>query len=268
MSDNNREERLWQEVETLRALKKQSSIFDFEFAGDPPDKFVVTFSGKGIGRPGGPDAEPEVVEFHQIQIQMAYLYPSREPDLKWITPIFHPNLSNSGFVDLEDIGLVWEESLSIEIICERLWDIIRLAHVDLEGSSQYLARDWYRNECAFKLPLDPRPLRDQSVARQSNVVQYVRRTEKKSRSAIKKIQDRDVLYIGGEDRSRTQPAPPQPPIRQRDQPHHQNEQIHFPPSPIPPASPAQLPPTQLPPQRQSNPNPNRSGNDDDIMFIE
>lgn len=267
MSDKNREKRLWQEVETLRALKKQSSIFDFEFSGDPPDKFIVSFSGKGIGRPNGSGAEPEVVEFHQIQIQMAYLYPAREPDLKWLTPIFHPNLSNSGFVDMEDIGLVWEENLSIEIICERLWDVIRLAHVDLDGSSQYLARDWFRNECAFKLPLDPRPLRDHSIARQSNVVQYVRRTEKKSRSTIVKKQDRDVLYIGGEERARAQPPQPMPSQQRPVPPNPSKEQapeespIHFPASPIPPSP-------KSPPQRSDDLPPNRSSNDDDIMFID
>jgi ubiquitin-protein ligase len=267
MSDENREKRLWQEVETLRGLKKQSSIFDFEFSGDPPDKFIVTFSGKGIGRPNGSDSEPEVVELHQIQIQMAYLYPAREPDLKWLTPIFHPNLSNSGFVDLEDIGLVWEENLSIEIICERLWDVIRLAHVDLNGSSQYTARDWYRNKCAFKLPLDPRPLRDHSIARQSNVVQYVRRTEKKSRSAIVKQQDRDVLYIGGEERSPALPAQPLPmqqrPVQLDSAKEHSTDEspIEFPASPIPPS-------TKSPTNRSDDLPSNPSRNDDDIMFID
>ena len=199
MSDNSRDERLWGELESLRSLKRQSSIFDFQYEGEPPDNFTVTFAGKGISSVDSDSDEAVFSEKHEIQIQMAYLYPKREPDLKWVSPIYHPNVANSGVVDLEDSGLEWNEGLSIEIICERLWDVIRLAHLDTEKSSQLGAKDWFKNKLNLKLPIDARPLRDRSVATQSNVVQYTRRNQKKRDFHAPKQVDDDVLFIG-EDR--------------------------------------------------------------------
>lgn len=196
MSEQSREDRLRAELEGLKSLKRQSSIFDFEYEGDPPEMFTVTFSGKGIV--GLANDEPEFTHSHQVQIQMAYLYPSREPDLKWLTPVFHPNVSNSGFVDMDDIGLVWSRELSVEIICERLWDVIRLAHLDLETSSQIEAKGWYKNRLNLKLPIDARPLRDRAVSTQSNVVQYSRRNPKQRKLEIAQQPEEDILFIDDE----------------------------------------------------------------------
>ena len=208
MSDKTRDDRLWAELEGLRSLKRQSSIFDFEYEGDPPDNFTVTFTGRGIAGVQSDSDEAMISEAHEIQIQMAYLYPKREPDLKWVSPIYHPNVSNSGFVDLEDIGLEWNEELTIEIICERLWDVIRLAHLDFEKSSQMAAKDWFKNKLNLKLPIDARPLRDRSVATQSNVVQYTRRNQKKRDFHAPQQKDDDVLFIGDERPARRPPVNP------------------------------------------------------------
>ncbi len=243
MSEQNRDERLQKELEGLRELKRQSSLFSFEHEGDPPEKYVVTFEGRGISGIDSGSGEAEYLESHQIQIQMAYLYPEREPDLKWLTPIYHPNVSNSGFVDLEDVGLTWTQELTVEIICERLWDVIRLAHLDLEKSNQMAAKEWFKSKLNLKLPIDGRPLRDRAVATQSNVVQYSRRNEKSRKLEPLVKSDQEVLFIGAEDRAaNVRERPPanthvaRPPATQR---------------PVPP------PPVSRP-----------GSGDDDILFID
>lgn len=203
MEKMSRDDRLRAELSGLQSLKRKSSLFDFESEGEPPEKYKVTFIGKGVASINPDDNEAVIAEQHQIQIQLAYLHPKREPDLKWLTPIYHPNLSKSGFVDLKDIGLEWTEDLTLEIICERLWDVIRLAYVEMESATCLEAKEWFKNKLTLKLPIDGRPLRDRDVASQTNVVQYSRRN-KKPASQPAASRERDVLFIGDETQTNSQ----------------------------------------------------------------
>ncbi|MBI2481445.1 MAG: hypothetical protein HYV60_23235, partial [Planctomycetia bacterium] len=63
-----REQRLTAELEALRALKKTSTIFDFEATGEAPDRYMVVFRGKGITRDTSVDAKIETVELHRVEI--------------------------------------------------------------------------------------------------------------------------------------------------------------------------------------------------------
>ncbi|MDP7303995.1 MAG: hypothetical protein QGG09_12900, partial [Pirellulaceae bacterium] len=54
MTQQERHERLAAELEAMRALKKATSILDFEFTGDPPDRYSITLRGKGISRDTSP----------------------------------------------------------------------------------------------------------------------------------------------------------------------------------------------------------------------
>lgn len=184
MNPDERSERIWEELRILKNLNRRSSIFRFEHDAKQPDDVVMIFAGKGLIRSsaatdGNPPAGEEPVEIateHQIQIRMGSDFPESEPDIRWLTPIWHPNLANSGFVELDDLGLVWTTDLSLEIIAERIWDVIRMAHYDLENCTQPNAKDWLENESTFRLPLDPRPLCDREASRQTNIVKYSRIT--------------------------------------------------------------------------------------------
>ena len=105
MSDpQNRRERLATELEAMRALRKTSSILSFESSGDPPDRYTLTFSGRGICRASSSRSEIEYVDQHRVEIRLPYSYPQRPPDIRWTTPILHPNISFSGFINVKDIG--------------------------------------------------------------------------------------------------------------------------------------------------------------------
>lgn len=213
MEPISREDRLAAELEGLKDLKRQSSILDFEAEGVAPESYKVSFAGKGIATVDS-ENEPQISDTHQIQIQMAYLYPKREPDLKWLTPIYHPNLSKSGFVDLKDIGLEWNPELSLEIICERLWDVIRLAYMDFPTATCLDAKEWYQQHLALKVPIDARQLRDRAMVSQSNIVQYNRRNQQKKPASKPNPgnANREVLYIG-EEPMRIPAEPESPPVQ-------------------------------------------------------
>jgi len=90
--------RLHADYERMLALKAQSDIIDFQVVeakpGFPPEKYIVTFKCKSIIGIDG-HGNPRFGEEHQVAIYLHNEYPQRWPGLKWLTPIWHPNIKGS-----------------------------------------------------------------------------------------------------------------------------------------------------------------------------
>ena len=194
MSHRSRDDRLVADLETVRALKKGSELFDFECNGESPDRYTFIFHGKGISRDTSPHASIETVDLHRCNVRLPYSYPERPPDIRWLTPIFHPNVSFSGFINLKDIGIRWEPQLTLDDICERLWDVARLEYLDLANATNYSAKTWFEDRPDFATPVDERPLRDRPVPAGSNVVKYERRGTSVALPVAS--ENKDVYFIG------------------------------------------------------------------------
>ena len=213
MTQPERHERLVAELEAMRALKKATSILDFEFTGEPPDRYSITLRGKGISRDTSPGADVEFVNLHKIDLRLPYSFPRRPPDIRWITPIFHPNISFSGFINLKDVGLPWHKDLGLDIVCERLWDIARLQYMDLDKATNYAAKNWFEDESTLKLPVDHRVLRDRSAPQGGNVIRYQRRGGE--RISLPAARDAAEVFFIGEDTPTPSLPNRVPPIRRR-----------------------------------------------------
>ncbi len=197
-----REDRLRADLATLTTLRQASSIFDFRASGDPPDRYALTFRGKGIARDMSPRSDIQIVELHEVDMRLPFAYPSLPPDIRWVTPILHPNVSFSGFINLRDVGLPWDESVMLDAVCERLWDVVRMAYMNLERATNFSAKSWVDTPHQLALPLDARMLRDTLPPPGENVIRYQRRgAARPSRPSA----DRDVLFIGEDT-----PVPPLP----------------------------------------------------------
>jgi len=211
MIPEERQTRLAAELKSLRALKAMSSVFDFEAVGEAPESYTLIFCGKGLAKSGSA-AHVGLVEQHQVELRLPYAYPQRPPDVRWLTPILHPNVSFSGFITLKDVGLPWVEDLGLDVICERLWDVARLSYLNLEQASNFAAKNWFESECPFELPVDARPLRDRQAAAGSNVIRYERRGSE--RITLPMSTGKDVLFIGEDTPTPPLPSPaPRRPIR-------------------------------------------------------
>ena len=154
-------------VRTLPAFggsRQCSSIFDFTATGDPPDRYSLMFRGKGIARDASPRSDVEFVQLHEIDLRLPYSYPSLPPDLRWVTPILHPNVSFSGFIHLRDVGLPWDDSVTLDAVCERLWDVARLAYMNLDRATNFSAKNWVEKPNRLTLPVDARILRQQNAS--------------------------------------------------------------------------------------------------------
>jgi hypothetical protein len=170
-----REARLKADHELLAALQAGSTIFTFEATGNPPDRYTLTFRGKGLGRDASSQSEITTIELHQVDLRMPYSYPQSPPDIRWLTPLWHPNVSFSGFVSLADIGIAWTKEVPLDVLCERLWDVARGQYMNPNKATNYAAKNWVEKEGAQALPADSRPLRDRGAGSGSNIVRYERR---------------------------------------------------------------------------------------------
>ena len=209
-----RDQRLAADYQAMQELQAASTILDLEASGEPPDRYTLTFRGKGLCREMSSRADVETVELHRCDIRLPYSYPQRPPDIRWLTPMFHPNVSFSGFINLRELGLTWEKDLSLDLVAERLWDVARLAYMDLDKATNYAARNWIQDaDDVPELPVDPRPLRDKKAPENRNVIRYERRDgdKKVKLPDVVDAEIADVVFIGEDTPTPDVPRPAPPP---------------------------------------------------------
>jgi ubiquitin-protein ligase len=195
VTSETRQQRLAAELKSLRTLRESSNIFEFETFGEPPDRYTVEFRGRGVRRDASSRSNIRFVEEHKVDIRLPFAFPDRPPDIRWLSPIFHPNVSYSGFINITDVGLIWDTDLGLDVLCERLWDVARMAFVDLDEASNFTAKQWLEKDNSLQFPVDGRPLRDKSIPSGVNIIHYQRRDGRSPRIASERASS-EVLYIG------------------------------------------------------------------------
>jgi hypothetical protein len=162
MRESPRTRRLRSDFRALEALRDESSILDFEphyLTSATPEAYLVRFRGLGAWRRAG---SPDVLlrDQHEVAIRLGANYPRMMPELTWKSPVFHPNISSSGFVCLGGYGTFWAPSLNLDELCIMLWNMVRYANYDVNSPYNREAAVWAKTQQVFPLPLDPRPLRN------------------------------------------------------------------------------------------------------------
>jgi len=157
MHDSPRLRRLRNDLAALERLRAESSVFDFRAQGDPPHTYRVRFRGKGLRREQG---KVQVAADHQVEIKLGSSYPRTIPEIRWMTPIYHPNISEIGMVCLGGYGTHWVPSVQLDELCTMLWDMARYHNFDVRSPYNRDAALWAGNQTAVPFPTDPRPIRD------------------------------------------------------------------------------------------------------------
>ena len=97
MALQGRRARLLLEYEKLINLEKRSNFIKIQpvdtIEGMPPENYVITFNCRGICGLND-DKSPKYAEFHQVSMKLSSNFPNQEPYLKWLTPIWHPNIEH------------------------------------------------------------------------------------------------------------------------------------------------------------------------------
>ena len=153
--------RLRSDLAALEKLKDESSIFGFRHSGRPPQVFVVSFAGQSLCRDRG---KVVLRDYHEVEIKLGASYPRTMPEIRWLSAVYHPNISELGVVCLGAYGTHWVPSLTLDELCVMLWDMARYQNYDIRSPYNREAAQWAAHQTTYRFPVDSRPLRDGRAA--------------------------------------------------------------------------------------------------------
>jgi len=119
--------RLRADLDLMKELVARSDLISFETRVArprlPPETYIVTFKCKGItnvDRLGN----PKYGNRHQVEIYLHNQYPQRWPGMKWLTPIWHPNINHlNGSVCID--AAWWTASRSLDRLVVMLGEMVQ-----------------------------------------------------------------------------------------------------------------------------------------------
>jgi ubiquitin-protein ligase len=160
--------RLRADLERMKELAARSSLISFETgpspAGMPPERYLVTFCCKGIASVNR-RGTPEYSSLHRVEIYLHNQYPQRWPGMKWLTPIWHPNIHHlNGSVCID--AAWWTASRSLDRLVIMLGEMVQYKNFHDDPTQPPFPWDveaarWcraYRSRHPQAFPVDKRPL--------------------------------------------------------------------------------------------------------------
>lgn len=158
MSFDIRETRLRNDYQHVRELVNRSELIHILTTdGNPPEKYVISFSCRGVEKIK-PNGEPVYRDHHEVNVYLHAEYPLKQPQLKWLTPIFHPNIHVTGAVC---IGAWWPAKTLDELLLT-LAEMVQYKNFDPKDPMNSKAAAWaLRHKNLF--PVDQRSLKGQSL---------------------------------------------------------------------------------------------------------
>lgn len=159
MSFDIRETRLRNDYERVRDLAHRSEFISILATdGDPPEKYLIRYTCRGIEKVA-PSGSPVLCDVHEVSLYLHAEYPLKQPQLKWQTPIFHPNIHVTGAVC---IGAWWPAKTLDELLLT-LGEMIQYKNFDPKDPMNSRAASWsLRHKHLF--PIDKRELKGQSLS--------------------------------------------------------------------------------------------------------
>jgi len=116
VANSPRMRRLRADFDLMQELAARSDLITFRSLSNnpnvPPERYIVTFRCESIinvDRAGN----PKFGNHHQVEIYLHNQYPQRWPGMKWLTPIWHPNINHlNGSVCID--AAWWTASRSLD----------------------------------------------------------------------------------------------------------------------------------------------------------
>ena len=119
--------RLKADHDLMLELKARSDLIEFQSKstrrGLPPERYIVTYKCKGIVAVDR-NGRPKYGNRHQVEIYLHSQYPQRWPGMKWLTPVWHPNinhLNGSVFID----AAWWTASRSLDRLVIMIGEMVQ-----------------------------------------------------------------------------------------------------------------------------------------------
>src|SRR5512138_2354093 len=127
VAETPRMRRLRGDYELMRELDARSDLISFKAMATnpnlPPERYIITFKCKSIisvDRQGN----PQFGEHHQVEIYLHTQYPQRWPGMKWLTPVWHPNINHiNGTVCID--AAWWTASRSLDRLVLMIGEMVQ-----------------------------------------------------------------------------------------------------------------------------------------------
>ena len=168
ISKSPRIRRLRADLQRMQDLTSQSSLIKFKAIsprkGLPPERYIVTYQCRGIisvDRKG----HPTYGRHHQVEIYLHNQYPQRWPGMKWLTPIWHPNINHiNGSVCVD--AAWWTASRSLDRLVLMIGEMVQYKNFHDDPAKPPFPWDpeaarWsreYRSKNPNAFPVDDREL--------------------------------------------------------------------------------------------------------------
>jgi ubiquitin-protein ligase len=161
--------RLRSEYEHLMELKARSDLIDFQYflvlPDTPPERYIVTFRCRGIASVDA-SRRPVYSNEHKVAIYLDATYPSIPPRMKWLTPIWHPNIEHKEPHRVCIDNTWWAPGRTIDKVVLMLGEMVQYKNfhpyqtppypIDPEVASWVL---WAQAQGILKAPVDTAELR-------------------------------------------------------------------------------------------------------------
>jgi ubiquitin-protein ligase len=126
VSESPRMRRLRADYELMQELAARTDLISFVAQSPrpnlPPERYIVTFKCKSIANVDR-QGNPIYSEHHQVEIYLHNQYPQRWPGMKWMTPIWHPNINHlNGSVCID--AAWWTASRSLDRLVIMLGEML------------------------------------------------------------------------------------------------------------------------------------------------
>ncbi len=160
--------RLSGDLKLMQELAARSDLISFtaESArrGLPPERYIVTYTCRGIVGVSK-QGKPKFGNKHQVEIYLHAQYPQRWPGMKWLTPVWHPNINHlNGSVCID--AAWWTASRSLDRLVLMIGEMVQYKNFHDDPTSPPFPWDpeaarWcraYRKEHPGTFPVDTREL--------------------------------------------------------------------------------------------------------------
>src|SRR4051794_15197880 len=82
--------RLRSDLAAMEQLQADSTVLQFRAFGKPAQRYLIEFRGRSLSREKG---KVGLRDHHEVEVKLGSSYPRSMPELRWLTPIYHPNIS-------------------------------------------------------------------------------------------------------------------------------------------------------------------------------
>jgi ubiquitin-protein ligase len=127
VAESPRMRRLRSDHELMQELVSRTNMISFVAQSPrpnlPPERYIVTFTCKSIGKVDR-QGNPVFSQRHQVEVYLHNQYPQRWPGMKWLTPIWHPNINHlNGSVCID--AAWWTASRSLDRLVVMLGEMLQ-----------------------------------------------------------------------------------------------------------------------------------------------